>query len=262
MGRSVPAARRRFGPSRARCVFGPGVAVLGDAPRPLPGAAVRKAGRLRGPSLDDPRGSAPVSLGPAVTRRARPRSSARRIIASRSSFHSTVGPDSRKASAMLAIPMACRDHSDVPAAPDRCACMRRVAMPGVDRAVMTNPHCGAEQAGHRLVSGVELGSQPVAKQPRVDPGVYDDRPALVQDHGVTEDRGPLVEDLLGYENHPHPCDAHRREHRGLSRCHTLRGELRRRAAALARSMVWASSPAGAGVVPARLAAGAWSRSGR
>jgi hypothetical protein len=38
----------------------------------------------------------------------------------------------------------------------------------------------------------------------VDPGVYDDRPALVQDHGVPDDRGPLVEDLVGYENHQLP----------------------------------------------------------
>jgi hypothetical protein len=82
--------------------------------------------------------------------------------------------------------------------------MRRIAMPGVDRAVMTNPHGGAEQAGHRLVCGVELESQPVTKQSRVDPGVYDDRPVLVQDHGVTDDRGSLVEDLLGCENHPQP----------------------------------------------------------
>ena len=38
----------------------------------------------------------------------------------------------------------------------------------------------------------------------VDPGVYDDRPALVQDHGVPGDLGPLVEDLAGSENHPLP----------------------------------------------------------
>jgi hypothetical protein len=36
----------------------------------------------------------------------------------------------------------------------------------------------------------------------VDPGVYDDRSALVQNHGVPDDRG-LVEDL-GHGNHPLP----------------------------------------------------------
>ena len=36
----------------------------------------------------------------------------------------------------------------------------------------------------------------------VDPGVYDDRPALVQNHGAPDDRG-LVEDL-GHESHPLP----------------------------------------------------------
>jgi hypothetical protein len=42
----------------------------------------------------------------------------------------------------------------------------------------------------------------------VDPGVYGDRPALVQNHGVPDDRG-LVEDL-GHESHPLPPDPHRR----------------------------------------------------
>ena len=37
----------------------------------------------------------------------------------------------------------------------------------------------------------------------VDPGVYDDRPALVQDRDVPDDRG-LVEDLPGHENHRLP----------------------------------------------------------
>ena len=37
----------------------------------------------------------------------------------------------------------------------------------------------------------------------VDPGVYDDRPALVQDRGVPDDRG-LVEDLPGHEHHRLP----------------------------------------------------------
>ena len=36
----------------------------------------------------------------------------------------------------------------------------------------------------------------------VDPGVYDDRSALVQNHGAPDDRG-LVEDL-GHEYHPLP----------------------------------------------------------
>jgi hypothetical protein len=36
----------------------------------------------------------------------------------------------------------------------------------------------------------------------VDPGVYDDRPALVHDRDVPDDHG-LVEDLPGHENHPH-----------------------------------------------------------
>src|SRR5512140_2378252 len=36
----------------------------------------------------------------------------------------------------------------------------------------------------------------------VDPGVYDDRPALVQNHGAPDDRG-LVEDLA-QESHPLP----------------------------------------------------------
>ena len=36
----------------------------------------------------------------------------------------------------------------------------------------------------------------------VDPGAYDDRPALVQNHGAPDDRG-LVEDL-GHESHPLP----------------------------------------------------------
>jgi hypothetical protein len=37
----------------------------------------------------------------------------------------------------------------------------------------------------------------------VDPGVYDDGPALVQSYGVPDDRG-LVEDLTGQQNHPLP----------------------------------------------------------
>jgi hypothetical protein len=36
-----------------------------------------------------------------------------------------------------------------------------------------------------------------------DPGVYDDRPALVQDRDVPDDRG-LVEDLPGHEDHRLP----------------------------------------------------------
>jgi hypothetical protein len=36
-----------------------------------------------------------------------------------------------------------------------------------------------------------------------DAGVYDDRPALVQDRDVPDDRG-LVEDLPGHENHRLP----------------------------------------------------------
>jgi hypothetical protein len=36
----------------------------------------------------------------------------------------------------------------------------------------------------------------------VDPGVYNDRPALVQNHGAPDDRG-LVEDL-GQQSHPLP----------------------------------------------------------
>jgi hypothetical protein len=39
---------------------------------------------------------------------------------------------------------------------------------------------------------------------RRDPGVCDDRPALVQDHAVPGDRGPLGEALSGYENRPPP----------------------------------------------------------
>jgi hypothetical protein len=37
----------------------------------------------------------------------------------------------------------------------------------------------------------------------VDPGVSDDRPALVQSYGVSDGRG-LVEDLTGQQNHPLP----------------------------------------------------------
>jgi hypothetical protein len=37
----------------------------------------------------------------------------------------------------------------------------------------------------------------------VDPGVCDDRPALVQSYGVPDGRG-LVEDLTGQQNHPLP----------------------------------------------------------
>ncbi len=37
----------------------------------------------------------------------------------------------------------------------------------------------------------------------VDPGVYDNRPALVQSYGVSDGRG-LVEDLTGQQNHPLP----------------------------------------------------------
>jgi hypothetical protein len=37
----------------------------------------------------------------------------------------------------------------------------------------------------------------------VDPGVYDDRPALAQNHGIPDGRG-LVEDLTGQQNHPLP----------------------------------------------------------
>ena len=105
--RSIRAARRRLDPSGARRVFGPRVAVLGDAPRPLPGArpcaervgfAVRawttcaEVVRTREPGAD---GYAPASV-----------SSAWRIISSCSWFPSIVGPDSRKPAAMLAVPMA------------------------------------------------------------------------------------------------------------------------------------------------------------
>jgi hypothetical protein len=37
----------------------------------------------------------------------------------------------------------------------------------------------------------------------VEPGVYDDRPALVHDRDVPDDHG-LVEDLLGHESQPLP----------------------------------------------------------
>jgi hypothetical protein len=104
--RSVRAARRRLDPSGARRVFGPRVAVLGDAPRPLPGArpcaervgfAVRAwatSAEIVGTREPGPGGYAPAALGLQC------------LAHHRSSFPSIVGPDSRKPAAMLAIPMA------------------------------------------------------------------------------------------------------------------------------------------------------------
>lgn len=106
--RSVRAARRRLDPSGARRVFGQRVAVLGDAPRPLPGArpcaervgfAVRAwttGAEIVGTREPGAGGYAPAALGlqcladhrePLVV-------------------PSIVGPDSRNPAAMLAIPMA------------------------------------------------------------------------------------------------------------------------------------------------------------
>lgn len=106
--RSVRAARRRLDSSGARRVFGPRVAVLGDAPRPLPGArpcaervgfAVRAwttGAEIVGTREPGAGGYAPAGLGLRCLA----------IIASRSWFPSIVGPDSRKLAVMLAIPMA------------------------------------------------------------------------------------------------------------------------------------------------------------
>ena len=78
-------------------------------------------------------------------------------------------------------------------------------MPGVDRAMMTNPVMVAlSRLAIVWYVASSSGRSRQPSSPGVDPGVCDDRPALVQGHGVTDDRGPLVEDLLGYENHPQP----------------------------------------------------------
>jgi hypothetical protein len=189
-GRAVRAARGWLGPSGAQRVFGPRVAVLGDAPRPLPGAM---------PCAE--------RVGFAV----RAWTTGAEIVGTRE-----------------------------PGAGGYAPGLPSVSMPG------GSPRA----AGRPLDRGTGLQeARGDAGDPHGLKGPFG-RPAAPNGSVTRITRSP--ETLTG-------------ENTGASRGVTLRSELRRRAAALARSRVRATSPAGAGGVAARhrvAAPGACPRSGR